>query len=143
MQAIHQFNMGRYMLQILNLSELVNGLSFQWFCLETGGKDMKNYVTFLEAARKFAIAIPWEFSEISLFSKIPWELGVFREISLIFHGKVISLPLQFVGALANFGGRYSIYDVRGIAAPSPAIYGVTVRSRWPTRIRKWQLCFEQ
>ena len=47
--------------------------------------------------------------------------------------------------LANSGGHYSIYvsDVRGIAAPWPAIDGFAMRSRWPTRIRKWQLCFEQ
>ena len=72
MQAIRQFTMGRYMLQILNLGELVNGLSFQWFCLDTVGKHMKNYITFSEAALKSAIAIPWEFPEISLFSKIIW-----------------------------------------------------------------------
>ena len=36
MQAIHQFTVGRYVLQILTL-ELVNGLFFQWFCLETEG----------------------------------------------------------------------------------------------------------
>ena len=108
-------------------------------------KHMKNYVTFSEAALKCAIAIPWEFPEISLFSKIPWELGKFPDISLIFHGKAISLLLECVGTMTNSGGRYSIYvgDVRGIAAPSPAIYGVTMRSRWPTRIRKWQLCFAQ
>ena len=71
MQVIHQFTKGRYMLKILNLGELVNGLSFQWFCLETVGKHMENYVTFSEAALKSAIAIPREFPEISLFSKIP------------------------------------------------------------------------
>ena len=71
MQVIYQFTMGRYMLKILNLGELVNGLSFQWFCLETVGKHMENYVTFSEAALKSAIAIPREFPEISLFSKIP------------------------------------------------------------------------
>ena len=38
MQAIHQFTMGRYMLHILTFGELVNGLFFQWFCLETVGK---------------------------------------------------------------------------------------------------------
>ena len=51
---------------------------------------------------------------------------------MIFHGKAISLSfLECVGALANSGGRYSIYisDVRGIVAPSPAIYGATMRSR--------------
>ena len=36
------------------------------------GQNMKNYVAFSEAALKSAIAIPWEFPEISLFSKIPW-----------------------------------------------------------------------
>ena len=142
MQAIHQFTMGRYMLQISNIGELVNGLSFQWFCLETVGKHMKNYVTFSEAA-----LLPQPFPENSLrfrcFQKFPGELGKFPAISLIFHGKAIFLPLECVGTLANSGGRYSIYDVHGIAVPSPAIYGVTVRSRWPTRIRKWQLCFEQ
>ena len=42
-------------------------------------------------------------------------------------------PLECVGTMANSGGRYSIYvgDVRGIAAPSPAICGVKMRSRWP------------
>ena len=38
MQAIHQFTLGIYMLCILTLGELVNGLFFQWFCLETVGK---------------------------------------------------------------------------------------------------------
>ena len=38
MQAIHQFTMGRYMLHILTLGELMNGLFFQWFCLQTEGK---------------------------------------------------------------------------------------------------------
>ena len=39
--------------------------------------------------------------------------------------------LEYVGTLANSGGRYSIYvsDVSGIVAPSPAIYGVTMRPR--------------
>ena len=69
MQIIHQFTMGRYMLQILNLGE---SPSFQWFCLETVGMHMENYVTFSKAALKSAIAIPREFPEISLFSKIPW-----------------------------------------------------------------------
>ena len=64
MQAIHQFTMGRYILHILSLGELVNGLFFQWFCLETEGKHKKNYVTFSEAALKSARAIPWDFPEI-------------------------------------------------------------------------------
>ena len=146
MQDIHQFTMGRYMLHILILGELVNGLFFQWFRMKTAGKHMKNYVTFSEAALKSVITIPWEFPEILLFSKISWGLAKFPEISLIFHGKAISLSfIQCVGTLANSGGRYSIYvsDVRGIVAPSPAIYDVTKWSRSPTRIRKWQLCFEQ
>ena len=65
------------------------------------------------------------------FQKFPRELGKFPEISLISHGKAISLLLECVGTMANSGGSYSIYvgDVRGIAAPSPAIYGVTMRSR--------------
>ena len=72
MQDIHQFNMGRYMLHISTLGELVNGLFFQWFCLETVGKTYeKLYVTFSEAALKSAIAIPWEFPKILLFTKIP------------------------------------------------------------------------
>ena len=50
MQAIHQFTMGRYMFHILNLGELVNGSFIQWFCLETEGKHMENYVTVSEAA---------------------------------------------------------------------------------------------
>ena len=45
----------------------MNGLFFQWFCLETEGKHMKNYETFSEAALKSAIGIPWEFPEILLF----------------------------------------------------------------------------
>ena len=32
-------------------------------------KNMKNYVTFSEAALKSAIAIPWDFA---VFEKIPW-----------------------------------------------------------------------
>ena len=106
----------------------------------------KNYVTLSEAALKSAIAIPWELPEILLFSKIPWVLGKFREISLLFHGKAISLSfVECVGTLANSGGRYSICisDFRCTVASSPAIYGITVRSRWPARIRKWQLCFVQ
>ena len=51
----------------------MNGLFFQWFCLETEAKTCeKNYVTLSEAALKSAIAIPWELPEILLFSKIPW-----------------------------------------------------------------------
>ena len=69
MQAIHEFTTGRYMLHLLTLGEFVNGLFFQWFCLETVGKHVKNYVTFSEAALKSAITIPWEFPEIS---QIPW-----------------------------------------------------------------------
>ena len=91
---------------------------------------MKNYVTFSDAA----IAIPWEFPEILLFSKFPEELGKSPEISLIYHVKAISLSfLECVGTLANSGGRYSIYvsDVRGIVAPSPEIFGVPMGSRWP------------
>ena len=42
------------------------------FCLETEGKTYENYVTLSEAALKSAIAIPWEFPEILLFSQIPW-----------------------------------------------------------------------
>ena len=64
-------------------------------------------------------------------------LGKFPEISLIFHGKAISLSfLECVCILGKSGGRYSIYvrDVRGIVAPSPAIYGVTMRSQWPPRL---------
>ena len=43
------------------------------FARKQRAKQMKNYVTFSEAALKSAIAIPWEFPEILLFSKIPWE----------------------------------------------------------------------
>ena len=67
MQAIYQFTMGRYMLHISTLGELVNGLFFQWFCLETEGKHMKNYVTYSEASLKSARAITWEFPEILLY----------------------------------------------------------------------------
>ena len=44
--------------------------------------------------------------------------------------------LECVWNLGKSGGRYSIYvrDVRGIVAPSPAIYGVTMRSHWPPRL---------
>ena len=56
-------------------------------------------------------------------------------MSLLFHGKAISLSfVECVRNLANSGGRYiSIYisDFRCTIAPSPAIYGITVRSRWP------------
>ena len=46
----------------------MNGLFFQWFCLETEGKTCeKNYVTLSEAALKSAIANPWELPEILLF----------------------------------------------------------------------------
>ena len=61
-------------------------------------------------------------------------LDKFPEISLIFHRKAISLSfLECVWILGKSSGRYSIYvrDVRGIVAPSPAIYGVTMRSHWP------------
>ena len=64
-------------------------------------------------------------------------LGKFPVISLLFHGKAISLRfLECVWILGKSGGRYSIYvrDVRGIVAPSPAIYGVTMRSHWPPRL---------
>ena len=68
---------------------------------------MKSYVTFAEAALKSAMAIPWEFPEISLFSKIAWVACKFPEISLIFRGRAISLSfLECVGTLANSGGRY-------------------------------------
>ena len=148
MQAIHQFTMGRYICYkyqpLVNWRMAYFSSGFAW---KLWAKHMKKYVTFSEAALKSAVAIPWEFPEILQFSKIPCsELGKFPEISLIFHGKAISLSfLECVGTLAYFGSRYSIYvsDVRGIVAPSPAIYGVTMRSRWPTRRRKWQLCFEQ
>ena len=43
---------------ICTCQPLVNGLFFQWFCLETEGKHMKTYLTFSEAALKSAIAIP-------------------------------------------------------------------------------------
>ena len=42
------------------------------FARKLKAKKMKNYATFSEAAFKSAIAIPWEFPEILLFSKIPW-----------------------------------------------------------------------
>ena len=50
---------------------------------------------------------------------------------MIFDGKAIYLSfLACVGTLANCVDRYSIYvNVHGIVAPSPAIYGVTMRSR--------------
>ena len=102
-----------------------------------------------EYSQKQHLNLPEPFPENSLrfcyFRKFPEELAKFPEISLIFHGKAISLSfLECVGTPADCGRRYNIYvgDVRGIAAPSPAIYGVTMRSRWPTRIRKWQLCFD-
>ena len=119
MQAINQFTMGSYMLQILNLGELVNGLFFQWFCLEH-------------------LNLPYPFPENSLrfcsFPKIPWGVWLIPEISLIYHGKTISLSfLECVGTLANSGDRCSIYisDIRGIVAPSPTIFAVTMRSSWP------------
>ena len=112
---------------------------------------MENYVTFSEAALKSAIAIPREFPAISL----------------IFHGKAISLPLECVGTLANSGGRYIAFIMMmSVVSQRPHrqymvfmylyislwylsnkdfvfvfvfVYGVTVRSCWPTRIRKWQL----
>ena len=43
------------------------------FARKLRAKQMKNYVTVSEAALKSAIAIPWEFPAILLFSKIPWE----------------------------------------------------------------------
>ena len=61
-------------------------------------------------------------------------LGKLLDISLIFHGKAISLSfLECVWILGKSSGRYSIYvrDVRGIVPPSPAIYGTTMRSHWP------------
>ena len=64
-------------------------------------------------------------------------LGKFPDFSLLFHEKAISLSsVECVGTLANSGGRDSIYisDFRGTVAPSPSIYRITVRSRWPTRI---------
>ena len=42
------------------------------FAWKLGAKHMKNYVAFSEAALKSDIAIPWEFSEILLFSQITW-----------------------------------------------------------------------
>ena len=42
------------------------------FAWKLRAKRMKNYVAFSEAALKSAIAIPREFPEILLFSKIPW-----------------------------------------------------------------------
>ena len=58
MHAIHQFTMGRYMLLILTLGELANGLFFQWFCLKTEGKREK-LRNILIGSTKSAIAIPW------------------------------------------------------------------------------------
>ena len=60
MQAIHQFTMGRYMLHILSLGELVNLMAYfsTVFAWKLRAKHMKNYVTFSEAALKSAIAIP-------------------------------------------------------------------------------------
>ena len=145
MQAIHQFTVGRYMLHISTLGELVNGLFFRWFCLAIVGKTYEKL-----HSQKQHLNLPQPFPENSLrfccFQKFPEELRKFPESSLIFHGTAISLIfLECVGTLANSGGRYSIYvsDVRDIVASSPAIYGVTMRSRWPTRRRKWQLCFKQ
>ena len=44
-----------------------------------------------------------------------------------------------VWILGKSGGRYSIHvrEVRGIVAPSPAIYGVTMRSHWLPRSNRW------
>ena len=50
MQAIHQFTMDRYMLHVLTLGELVNGLSFQWFCLETVGKTYEKLRNILRSS---------------------------------------------------------------------------------------------
>ena len=99
------------------------------FARRLWAKHMKNYVTLSEAALKSAMAIPWDFT---VFKKSMGSLVKFPEISLIFPGKAISLLPECVGTLANSGGRYSIYvgDVSGIAAPSPAIYDVTMRSSW-------------
>ena len=65
---------------------------------------MKNYVTFSEAAHKSAITIPWDFAAFknSLGSlvnslRIPW-FSMERPCRL-----------TCVGALANSGGRYSVY----------------------------------
>ena len=70
---------------------------------------MKNFVTLSEAALESDIAIRWEFPEILLFSQIPWGVGKFPGIYLLFHGEAISLSfLECMGTLANSGGRYSI-----------------------------------
>ena len=147
MQTIYQFTMCRYELHILTFGELANGLFFHWFCLETEGKTYEKLRNILRSSTQIchshSLRIP------CCCQKFPVELGKFPEISPIFHGKAIPLSflehVECVGTLANFGGRYSIYvsDVRCIVAPSPVIYGPTMRSRWPTRRRKWQPCFEQ
>ena len=75
----------------------MNGLFFQWFCLETEGKTCeKNNVTLSEAALKSTIAIPWELPEIYL-KKLSAVLGKFPETSLLFHGKAISLSFVACG----------------------------------------------
>ena len=115
------------MLHALTHGGLVNGLFFQWFW-KLGQNIWKT--TFSDEALKSAIAkIPWEFPAILLISRIPggawripWDFPDFP-----WKG---NFP-ECVGTLANSGGRYSIFvsDVRGTVAPSPAIYGVTMRSR--------------
>ena len=55
-----QFTMGRYMLHILTLGELVNLMAYfsTAFAWKLRAKHMKRYVTFSEAALKSAIATP-------------------------------------------------------------------------------------
>ena len=76
MQAIYQFTMGGYILHMLTLGKLVNGLFSSCFAGVLSGNleqnIWKNYVTLSEATLKSAKAIPWEFPDILLFSQIPW-----------------------------------------------------------------------
>ena len=61
--------------------------------LETGRKNMKNYVTFSDAALKSAMnsqKFPDSSLRFSGFLNFTEELGKFPEISQIFHGKALS-----------------------------------------------------
>ena len=154
MQAIHQFAMGRYVLYI-NHWWIVEWLIFRsGFAWKLRAKHMKNYVTFSEVVPGSPVAVAvnylrsrtWIWHSHSL--RILWDFAVFQNSprSVANSLRFPDFPwkghlhesLKCVGTRANSSGRYSIYlsDVRGIVAPSPAICGVTMRSRWPTRRRQ-------
>ena len=145
MQAIHQLIMGRYMLHILTLGELVNLMAYfsTGFAWKLRGTYMKNIPrSSTKTGHSHTLRILWDFAVFknslrSLVNSLryPW-------FSMEWP---FAWALECVGTLANSSGHYGMYvsDVRSIVAPSPAIYGVTMRSSWPTSRRKWQLCFEQ